>query len=356
MDLALKGLLSAEGALTGFVLVRFLFRSMQITDSGYLRFSLCAAAALALAVAFFFAGGFIISAYYSLYDSLEKKVKSLTIFDLAVACAGLIVGLAISFFLTLPLSGLKWLGMPITIMINFLFGYLGVAIAIWKRHDITDSFHKSGSREMTLEPKVLDTSVIIDGRICDVLRTGFLEGELIIPEFVLAELRHIADSSDAGRRMKGKHGLDVLNRIRNECGRDLRIEDYALPSGAEVDVELVNLARKNQWTVLTTDHNLNKIASIKGVRVLNINELNNASKTLAIPGEDLMAHISREGTEPGQGVASLPDGTMIVVEDGKRFMGQDICVTLYNVYQKDSGRVLFARVKNENGTNGLDKK
>ena len=346
MDLIVKGLLSAEGALTGYALVRFLFWSARIADPGGLRFPLCIAAAIVLAAGFYFAGGEIISGYNLLYDRLEKQVRGLTIFDLAIACVGLVVGLAISFFLTLPLSGVKGLGLPITIMVNLLFAYLGVVIAVWKRHDITGTLQKSKSS--LSDPKIVDTSVIIDGRILEILRTGFLEGELIIPEFVLVELRHIADSSDPIRRNRGRLGLEVLNKIRDEFGQHVRIEKFDLPKGVEVDAELVNLAQHNNWAILTVDYNLNKIASFHRVSVLNINELNNAIKPLAMPGEELSVLIVKDGKEVGQGVGYLSDGTMIVVEDGRNYIGQTITVVLTSVIQKASGRMIFAKPQAEN--------
>ena len=346
MDLIVKGLMSAEGALTGYVLVRFLFWNAQIADPGQLRFPLCIASAIIFALGFYIAGGEIISNYNLLYDRLEKQVRGLTLFDLAIACVGLVVGLAISFFLTLPLSGLKGLGLPITIMVNLLFAYLGVAIAVWKRHDITDTRQKS--KTSLSDSKIVDTSVIIDGRILEILRTGFLEGELIIPEFVLVELRHIADSSDPIRRNRGRLGLEVLNKIRDEFGQHVRIEKYDLPKGVEVDAELVNLAQHNNWAILTVDYNLNKIASFHRVSVLNINELNNAIKPLAMPGEELCVQIVKDGKEAGQGVGYLSDGTMIVVEDGRNYIGQTITVVLTSVIQKATGRMIFAKPQAEN--------
>jgi uncharacterized protein YacL len=256
--------------------------------------------------------------------------------EAGIAFAGLVAGLAVSFFVSLPFAKLNWLGLSITLCINFLFGYIGLAFAMWKRHDITGTLHRQGG-------KLLDTSVIIDGRIIDIVKTGFLEGNFIIPEFILTELRHVADSPDTIKRAKGRRGLDVLNSLRQELGQRLYIDKSALPDGAEVDAELVRVAQRNGYIILTTDYNLNKVTSVQGVKVLNINELNNAIKPIALPGEELKVQIVRDGREAGQGVAYLPDGTMIVVEGGKSYVGETVSVTLTSVLQTAAGRMIFAK-------------
>ena len=193
-------------------------------------------------------------------------------------------------------------------------------------------------------PKVLDTSVIIDGRIFDVCRAGFLEGELVIPAFVLGELRHIADSADALRRNRGRRGLDVLKKIQEELSCPVRIEekDYG---GEEVDVKLLRLARDLGGAVLTNDYNLNKVAGVTGVPVLNINELAGALRPAVLPGEDMTVHVVREGKEPGQGVAYLDDGTMVVIENGRRRVGETVEAEVTTVLQTSAGKMIFARIK-----------
>ena len=366
LNLTIRALLSAIGAITGYMCIRFLFWQNGIVEPGYMFYLLCCLAAIALAGIFYIATGEIYRTFSLFYDKAEKMVRALTVFEVGFACAGLVIGLAISFFLTLPLSDLKWIGLPITVLVNFLVGYIGMAIAVWKSHDIADMFQKNKSqpeefpavKKSDSRPKLLDTSVIIDGRISDIVRTGFLEGELIVPEFVLVELRHIADSTDSIKRNKGRRGLDVLNFIQDELGQKLRIEQHHLPKGYEVDAALVDLAQQNNWIVLTTDYNLNKVASFKGVKVLNINELNNAIKPLAMPGEEMTVQIVKDGKEVGQGVAYLPDGTMIVVEGGKVFLGEKVHVILTSVLQTAAGRMIFAKPKadedqeSRNGGNG----
>ncbi|MEX2356594.1 MAG: PIN domain-containing protein, partial [Thermaerobacterales bacterium] len=191
--------------------------------------------------------------------------------------------------------------------------------------------------------KVLDTSVIIDGRIADVCAAGFLEGTLVIPNFVLDELRHIADSSDALKRNRGRRGLEVLHRMQKELDVTVEFLEEGAAGDQEVDSRLVMTAQRLGAGILTTDYNLNKIAQLQGVAVLNVNELANAIKPVVLPGEELDVQIIRDGKEAGQGVGYLDDGTMIVVEGGKRFVGDNLPVTVTSVIQTAAGRMVFAR-------------
>ena len=336
MNLLLRVVLSATGAMTGFLSGKYILVRSAILLQESLHFVFCCVLAGITALIFFFAAGYILKSLENIYNKAEYIVKGLTIIEAGIAFAGLVAGLAVSFFITLPLAKLNWLGLSITLCVNFLFGYMGLAFALWKRHDITGTLHRQGG-------KLLDTSVVIDGRILDIVKTGFLEGQFIIPEFVLAELRHIADSADSIKRAKGRRGLDVLNALRNELGQRLAIDKSTLPDGVEVDAELVRVAQRNGYIILTTDYNLNKVTSVQGVKVLNINELNNAIKPIAMPGEEMRVQIVRDGREAGQGVAYLPDGTMIVVEGGKPYLGETVAVTLTSVLQTAAGRMIFAK-------------
>lgn len=199
-------------------------------------------------------------------------------------------------------------------------------------------------------PKILDTSVIIDGRVLEISRTGFLEGDLIVPSFVLDELRHIADSADPLRRARGRRGLDMLRKMQEELGSSLRVEDVRQDAAdAEVDVRLLRLAAALGGAVMTNDYNLNKVAGVAGVPVLNVNELAGALRPAVLPGEEMTVHIVREGREPGQGVAYLDDGTMVVVENGRRHVGETLDAEVTTVLQTSAGRMIFSRVKmNEN--------
>jgi uncharacterized protein YacL len=192
---------------------------------------------------------------------------------------------------------------------------------------------------------LLDTSVIIDGRIADIGRTGFIEGEMLVPRFVLNELQHIADSSDALRRRRGRRGLEMLRRLQSDSVTPVRVIDMDIDGVREVDDKLVLLAKRITCPIVTNDYNLNRVAQLQGVRVLNINELANAVKALFLPGESLDIEIIQEGKEVGQGVGYLDDGTMVVIEDGRPYIGQRVEVLVTKVLQTAAGRMLFARME-----------
>jgi len=193
---------------------------------------------------------------------------------------------------------------------------------------------------------LLDTSVIIDGRIADISQTGFLNDTILVPRFVLNELQHIADSSDVLRRNRGRRGLDILQKLQKDSRAPIRITDMDVEDVREVDDKLVILAKRLKCPILTNDFNLNRVAELQGVRVLNINELANAVKTVFLPGESMQVQIIQEGKEVGQGVGYLDDGTMVVVEEGRRHMSATILVVVTKVLQTAAGRMIFARPGN----------
>jgi uncharacterized protein YacL len=230
-----------------------------------------------------------------------------------------------------------------------LLAYLGAMVALAKRDELADMSAKLFPKTAAAGGgyKILDTSVIIDGRIVDVCQTGFLEGTLLVPQFVLRELQQIADSSDALKRNRGKRGFDVLQRLQRIARVTVRIDDLDFPQVREVDRKLIELAKVTGGKVVTNDYNLNKVAELSGVAVLNVNELANALKPVVLPGEPLHVQIAKEGKEAGQGVAYLDDGTMVVVDHGKRFIGQTVDVTVTSVIQTPAGRMIFARPREE---------
>ena len=193
--------------------------------------------------------------------------------------------------------------------------------------------------------KLLDTSVIIDGRIIDILKTGFLEGRLIVPNFVLEELQKLADSSDNLKRAKGRRGLDLIQEIQQKNKEQLLVEDTDFEDLNEVDAKLVKLAKQTEAVIITNDFNLNKVAEIQGVSVLNINDLANAIKPVVLPGEEMNVFVVKDGKENNQGVAYLEDGTMIVVEGGKKLVGENTAVVVTSVLQTSAGRMIFAKLK-----------
>ncbi len=274
---------------------------------------------------------------------------------------GLITGLIVAALLAYPLSLLPD---PFGILLPFLgviiFGYLGVMIFVVRQNELlgafrarfsnrseqdTDASVAESGKEATL-PILLDTSVIIDGRIADIARTGFLPGTLLIPRFVLNELQYIADSPDNLRRQRGRRGMEVLSQLQKETAIIVRISDIDVEGVRGVDEKLVILARQLHCPVLTNDYNLNRVAELQGVRVLNINELANAVKSVLLPGESLTVSIIQEGREPGQGVAYLDDGTMVVVEDGRERINTQSTVTVTKILQTAAGRMIFARLEN----------
>src|SRR5512139_3514501 len=228
-------------------------------------------------------------------------------------------------------------------------GYIGVRIGFKKGDEFQMPGRKPFSRGLPRgeNSKILDTSVIIDGRIADITETGFVEGPLLIPQFVLGELQHIADSSDPVKRTRGKRGLEVLHHIQKQVDVDVRIVDTDYPSVKEVDSKLIELAKEVRGKIVTNDSNLNKVAELQGIEVLNINELANALKPVVLPGEEMNVKILKEGKEVGQGVAYLDDGTMIVVDNGRKQIGKTLDVVVTSVLQTPAGRMIFARLKEE---------
>ena len=245
----------------------------------------------------------------------------------------------------------NWNVSPVAVIVYILTGYLGIMIGVFKGKGFTLTALRGSSRVGTHGeiPKLLDTSVIIDGRVADVCETGFIEGPFVIPQFVLRELQHIADSPDNLKRNRGRRGLDVLNRMQKQHNVEVQISDQDFPKIKEVDAKLVELAKWTRGKIITNDFNLNKVAELQGVSVLNINELSNAVKPVVLPGEKIHVQILKDGKEPGQGVAYLEDGTMVVVEEGKRFIGAELDVVVTSVLQTTAGRMIFARPQEEEG-------
>jgi len=290
-------------------------------------------------------GGLIVAGEYTL--------RNLSFGIIVGGTAGLAVGLL--------LTGLvEWVGGEIFDVETFLFHigglvfllglpYLGLVLGARFGKEKFPSpqqkfFEVNGSAGY---PKVLDTSVIIDGRVADLCETGFLEGAFLVPHFILDELQHIADSSDSLKRARGRRGLDILNKIQKMADVDVRIVDEDFPQVKEVDAKLVVLAKQMHAKIITNDLNLNKVAELQGVRVLNINELCNALRPVVLPGEAIRVFVLKEGKEAGQGVAYLDDGTMIVVDNARRCIGRNVDVVVTSVLQTTAGRMIFTRLKED---------
>lgn len=280
----------------------------------------------------------------------EEKILKAPVQDLLFGTMGLILGLLIAFLLTQPIAGIPVLGQILPAFIFILLGYFGFQIGFKKREELLSLFTlgrlgKDKKQARSNEHKILDTSVIIDGRVADICKTGFIEGTIVIPSFVLEELQHIADSSDVLKRNRGRRGLDILNRIQKELAMQVNIYEGDFDDIQEVDSKLVRLAKVLEGKVVTNDFNLNKVCELQGVPVLNINDLANAVKPVVLPGEELAVQVIKDGKEHNQGVAYLDDGTMIVVEGGREHIGTEIDVLVTSVLQTSAGRMIFAKPK-----------
>lgn len=324
--------------------------------------------------------GFWFVPYVTVYPltAVRNRLRILPALDLLAGTVGLGAGLLLGALFTWPLSNLPgWMGRVIPTVVTLILAWLGVYAAVLRRRDIVDSIsfvrqpeeppkraprietmevshpgrtqveNPGGSADRVHDKYVLvDTSAIIDGRIADISQTGFIDGTLLVPRFVLNELQHIADSPDALRRARGRRGLDMLNRLQRESVVPIQISEVDAEDIPEVDGKLVKIARTYHCPVITNDFNLNRVAEIQGVKVLNINELANALKPVVLPGEEMNVHIIQEGKELNQGIAYLDDGTMIVVENGKKYMNNDVDVVVTRVLQTVAGRMIFAQMKN----------
>ncbi|WP_170005884.1 PIN/TRAM domain-containing protein [Bacillus fonticola] len=290
---------------------------------------------------------------------IEEALIKAPITDLIFGSVGLLLGLFVAFLVGYALNTIQVpvLNTVAPIIVTLLFGYLGFQVGFKKRDELLNLFsfaknqgkRKSGDEENTqgreVPHKILDTSVIIDGRIADICQTRFIEGTVVIPQFVLEELQHIADSSDVLKRNRGRRGLDILNRIQKELPVNVEIYEGDFEEIHEVDSKLVKLAKLTDGIVVTNDFNLNKVCDLQGVAVLNINDLANAVKPVVLPGEEINVQVIKDGKEQNQGVAYLDDGTMIVVEEGRNYIGKRIDVLVTSVLQTSAGRMIFAKPK-----------
>ncbi len=288
---------------------------------------------------------------------LEMVTKRFSIRNLSAAVFGLIFGFFMAWLLTsvmrlIPMS--IQLFSSIQIILILVFCYLGMIIAMRGKDEFNliipyVKFVRQDKREDIV---ILDTSVIIDGRICDIFQTHFIEGRIVIPRFVLKELQQIADSQDALKRNRGRRGLDVLNKIQKSTDLDVRVQEEDFPEVKEVDGKLVKLAKLLGAKILTNDFNLNKVAEFQGVTVLNMNELANALRPVVLPGEPMEVRVSKEGKEYNQGIAYLDDGTMVVIDNSKHLIGTVTKVIVTSVLQTSAGRMIFAKLEDSRDLRG----
>lgn len=289
---------------------------------------------------------FLLTAY------IEKSLSEISIQNLLLGTVGLFIGLIIANLVGAAFENIPYIGPYISIVLSILLGYVGMHMSIIKQGEISDWIRlRPGNTDKAIadndvtKGKLLDTSVIIDGRVADIRETGFLEGKIIVPVFVLGELQKIADSSDLLKRNRGRRGLDILNKMRKIRKDNFTIVADDFEDITEVDSKLIRLARKRGYQIITNDYNLNKVAELQEVQVLNINDLAGALKPVVIPGEKLFVQLIKHGKENGQGVAYLDDGTMIVVENGGDSIGKDVAVVIASVLQTSAGRMIFAEME-----------
>jgi uncharacterized protein YacL len=359
----LRGLFTIIGLLLGFFVGKIIINPEYFPKLSYVSSNIIfkglflTLSTLVFGFILFLVSPFINQLILTAVDYMEKSVQKIPANEILFGTVGAIAGLVIASLVGVLFAHVSFFWSVVAVILSVVMAIVGADIAVRKREELmalfsnikksTGSKDKKGKESLKGEAKVLDTSVIIDGRIFDICQTGFVEGSLIIPTFVLEELRHIADSSDGLKRNRGRRGLDILNRIQKELNIDVQIYEKDFPDIAEVDSKLLKLAQVLNGKVVTNDYNLNKVAEFQGVPVLNINELANAVKPVVLPGEEMRIQIIKDGKESGQGIAYLDDGTMIVVEGGKRHINEIMDVIVTSVLQTAAGRMIFAKRKEE---------
>ncbi len=306
---------------------------------------------------------FITNSIYNASERWTAALSRIPTSDILVIVFGVGIGLILANLIGAPFSRLPIVGSYIPIILSLIMAVVGAKLALRKHNDIVGFFNRIPSRKAVKVPdkndvkagplgdrlyssnKLLDTSVIIDGRIMDILSTGFLDGRMVVPNFVLEELQKLSDSSDGLKRAKGRRGLDLVHDMQVSYKGQVLIVDNDYDDISEVDAKLVRLAKQSDAAIITNDFNLNKVAEIQGIKVLNINELANAIKPIVVAGEEMNVYLVKEGKEQGQAIAYLDDGTMIVVENGRDSLGNSIHVIVSSVLQTSAGRMIFARAK-----------
>jgi uncharacterized protein YacL len=277
------------------------------------------------------------------WRTINFRLTSTPLPDLLSGLLGMIIGLVIAVLIGTFVRDLPY-GYPLSFVLAVLLAAQGASVGLTRRAELAALFFGTGRETDAhrLPGVLLDTSVIIDGRIFDIAKTGFLDMPLVILSSVLRELQMVADSADVARRRRGRRGLDVLTEMQKDPTIELQVTEDDAPPETEIDAHLVRMAKRKGWGIMTNDFNLNRIARLEGVAVLNLNELAQAIRPVAIPGEEIVVTVAREGKEPGQGVGSLDDGTMVVIQNGRRLLNQTITAVVTSVIQTSAGRMIFA--------------
>lgn len=365
------------------VLTELISTEVLKTDMGLYKLTMANVILIGIGMVIGGVAGYLVSPYFvaklqkfSIW--VEGQLSKMPLQDVIAGVVGLAIGLIIANLLGGTFANIPVIGNYLPVLFSIVFGYLGIHIVVRKQKEIGELFGRMmklkkkpreklgedgsvqpaaqsvpvapampaggyGSYDSLVGCKLLDTSVIIDGRIADICGTGFLDGKLLIPVFVLEELQHIADSADALKRVRGRRGLDILQKIRTESGLQVEIINQDFEDITEVDSKLIRLGQQLGGKIVTNDYNLNKVSELQGVPVLNINDLSNAVKPVVIPGENMHVTVVKEGKEQGQGIAYLDDGTMIVIENGRYYLNKAIEVEVTSALQTSAGRMIFAK-------------
>ena len=359
----LRILLAIAGLALGFVISDTLINSniLEINQT-YLQIIVYIVGALFFGILLYLVAPPIFERIEKLIDNIERQIldqqRKLSIIGLF----GIIIGIIIAFLLSLPISLLtlpplfKMMINIVSVIMYYIMAVLGFRFSTKYESDIItflsrvkpskndENYDKISKSYLKTNRKLIDTSVLIDGRIAQIAETGFLEGDIVIPNFVLEELQLIADSADDLKRERGRRGLDIVNELQNSDTVNIVIEKKDYKDQKEVDIKLLKLANETGSIVVTNDYNLNKLAKVQNIKVLNINDLANSVKTVVIPGERMLVNIIKEGKEKKQGLAYLEDGTMIVVEEGKDLIGKEVEVMVTTVLQTSAGKMIFTKV------------
>ncbi len=353
--IALVGL-GAGCGIVAIILYSFKFPGydyvMRYTTTSAVMTALYVIVGLAFGIIFYIYSPRIIDGVGGYFRRIDRQLTEMPALDILFGALGIIIGLLLAFLLSFLFSAIESaaLSTVLTLALYVLFAYFGCRIGVSRRSEFVDGGgHRrrtdAGGAPASGCPKVLDTSVIIDGRILDICKTGFIEGSLVVPAFVLKELRHIADSADPMKRSRGRRGLDILREMQSALKNEVVVESRDYDDVDEVDVKLLRLAIDLGGKLVTNDYNLNKVAAVQNMPVLNINDLANALRPILLPGEELSLGIVKEGKEQGQGVGYLDDGTMVIVEGGRRRIGETVELIVTSSLQTSAGRMIFARIR-----------
>ncbi len=331
------------GVIGGFVLGYFLVRGVGNPHPGYVIIGLTTLEGLIFA---YLGTPYVLGGW----RTFNFRLTSTPLPDLLSGLLGMVVGLVIAVLIGYFVRDLPY-GYALSFVLALLLAAQGASVGLTRRAELTSLLFGGGREpdEHRLQAVLLDTSVIIDGRIQDIAKTGFLDMPLVILSSVLRELQMVADSADATRRRRGRRGLDVLTEMQKDASINLQVTEDETPPGNEIDAHLVRTAKAKGWAIMTNDFNLNRIARLEGVSVLNLNELAQAMRPVAIPGEEIVVTVAREGKEQGQGVGSLDDGTMVVIQNGRRLLNQTITAVVTSVIQTSAGRMIFAEPAGNEG-------